>query len=61
MIIEGVKHQDTVYELYPYPSDNLVFRLVVAMQQGEVFPEVMERMKISSQARLIEGYAEEVA
>ena len=57
-MLDGVRYNGELYNLYPYPGDTAVNRLVVAMRQGERFQDIMERLDVKNAVASLEAYPE---
>ena len=55
-MLDGVRYDGELYDLYPYPGDTAVNRLVVNMLQEERFQDVMERLAVKNEVANLEAY-----
>lgn len=57
-MLDGVRYDGELYDLYPYPDDTAVNELVVAMRKGERFTDVMEQLAVTNPTASLEAYPE---
>jgi len=56
MLISGVTHNGTHYDLLPYPGFANIDYLAIDLQEGKTFPKITEQLRIQDKLRLVEAY-----
>lgn len=58
MLVSGIEHRGTRYDLLPYPGISKIDHLAIDLQEGKNFPEITKKLNIKVKLGLIEAYAE---